>query len=151
MSTNPFDVRTVVLARHAQHVVLIHFPIALFIAAVGFDYLAQWTKNRTLAAAAYFNLLVAAVSTLPVVATGLIAWQWALEGQKLKGILLMHLVLGCVSSALIWLVFWIHFRARRHPEESLPNYRLLVEAVAVLLVGLTGHLGGFLSGVNGPA
>jgi len=151
MSTNPFDVRTVVLARHAQHVVLIHFPIALFTAAVGFDYLAQWTKNRTLAAAAYFNLLVAAVSTLPVVATGLIAWQWALEGQKLKGILLMHLVLGCVSSALIWLVFWIHFRARRHPEESLPNYRLLVEAVAVLLVGLTGHLGGFLSGVNGPA
>lgn len=151
MSTNPFDIRTVVLARHAQHVVLIHFPIALFTVAVGFDYLAQWTKNRTLAAAAYFNLLVAMVSTVPVVATGLIAWQWALEGQKLKGILLMHLVLGCVSSMLIWLVFWIHFRARRHPNESLPNYRLLVEAVAVLLVGLTGHLGGFLSGVNGPA
>jgi uncharacterized membrane protein len=150
MSTNPFDIRTVVLARHAQHVVLIHFPIALFTAAVGFDYLAQWTKNRTLAAAAYFNLLVAAVSTVPVVATGLIAWQWALEGQKLKGILLMHLVMGCVSSVLIWLLFWIHFRARRAPEESLPNYRILVEALAVLLVGLTGHLGGFLSGVSGP-
>jgi uncharacterized membrane protein len=150
MSTNPFDVRTVVLARHAQHVVLIHFPIALFTAAVGFDYLAQWTKNRTLAAAAYFNLLVAAVSTVPVVATGLIAWQWALEGQKLKGILLMHLVMGCVSSVLIWIVFWIHFRARRRSEGSLPNYRIPVEALAVLLVGLTGHLGGFLSGVNGP-
>jgi uncharacterized membrane protein len=150
MSTNPFDVRTVVLARHAQHVVLIHFPIALFTAAVGFDYLAQWTKNRMLAAAAYFNLLVAAVSTVPVVATGLIAWQWALEGQKLKGILLMHLVMGCVSSVLIWLVFWIHFRARRRPEESLPTYRMPVEALAVLLVGLTGHLGGFLTGVNGP-
>jgi uncharacterized membrane protein len=63
----------------------------------------------------------------------------------------MHLVLGCVSSALIWLVFWIHFRARRHREESLPNYRLPIEAIAVLLVGLTGHLGGFLSGVNGPS
>jgi uncharacterized membrane protein len=150
MTTNPFDIRTVLLARHAQHVVLIHFPIALFTAAVGFDYLAQWAKNRMLAAAAYFNLLVAAVSTVPVVATGLIAWQWALEGEKLKGILLMHLVLGCVSSVLICLVFWIHFRARRRPEQALPNYRLLVEAVAVLLVGLTGHLGGFLSGVNGP-
>jgi uncharacterized membrane protein len=150
MSTNPFDIKTVVLARHAQHVVLIHFPIALFAAAVGFDYLAQWMRNRTLAAAAYFNLLLAAVSTVPVVATGLIAWQWALEGQKLKGILLMHLVLGCVSSVFIWLAFCIHFRARRHTEESLPNYRLAIEAVAVLLVGLTGHLGGFLSGVNGP-
>ena len=129
---------------------LIHFPIALFITAVAFDYLAQWTKNRTLAAAAYFNLLLAAVSTVPVVATGLAAWQWALEGQKLKGILLMHLVLGCISSVLIWLVFWIHWRVRRHPAESLPKYRLPIEAVAVLLVGLTGHLGGFLSGVNGP-
>jgi uncharacterized membrane protein len=150
MSVNPFDLKTVLLAKHAQHVVLIHFPIALFTAAVAFDYLGQWTGNRTLAAAAYFNLLLAAVSTVPVAATGLAAWQWALEGQKLKGILLMHLVLGCTSSVLIWLVFWIHLRVRRHPEESLPKYRLPIEAIAVLLVGLTGHLGGFLSGVNGP-
>src|SRR5437879_1965107 len=137
MSVNPFDIRTVLLAKHAQHVVLIHFPIALFTAAVAFDYLAQWTKNRTLAAAAYFNLLLAAVSTVPVLGTGLAAWQWVLEGQKLKGILLMHLVLGCISSVLIWLVFWIHLRVRRDPKESLPKYRLSIEAVAALLVGLT--------------
>jgi 3-mercaptopyruvate sulfurtransferase SseA len=37
----------------------------------------QWTKNSTLAAAAYFNLLVAAFSSVAVVATGLAAWQWA--------------------------------------------------------------------------
>jgi len=150
MSANPFDIRTVLLAKHAQHVVLIHFPIALFTAAVALDYLGHWTKSRTLAAAAYFNLLLAAVSTVPVVATGLAAWQWALERQKLKGILLMHLVLGCISSVLIWIVFWIHFRVHRHPEESLPKYRLPIEAFAVFVVGLTGHLGGFLSGVNGP-
>ena len=149
MRVNPFDIGTVVLAKHAQHVVLIHFPIALFITAVAFDYLAQWRKNRILAAAAYFNLLLAAVSTVPVVATGFAAWQWTLEGQKLKGILLMHLVLGCTSSVLIWLVCWIHWRVRRHPTAALPPYRLPIEAVAVLLVGLTGHLGGFLTGVNG--
>jgi uncharacterized membrane protein len=150
MSVNPFDIRTVLLAKHAQHVVLIHFPIALFLAAVAFDCLAQWRRDQTLAGAAYFNLLLAAISTVPAVATGLAAWQWALEGQKLKGILLMHLALGCVSSALIWLVFWIHWRVRRHPDESLPKYRLPIEALGALLVGLTGHLGGFLSGVNVP-
>ena len=149
MRVNPFDTKTVILAKHAQHVVLIHFPIALFIAAVAFDYLAQWRKNPALAAAAYFNLLLAAISTVPVVASGLVAWRWALEGQKIKGILLMHLVLGCISSVLIWLVFWIHWRARRLPERSLPKYRLPIEGLAVLIVGLTGHLGGFLSGVNG--
>jgi len=150
VQVNPFDFRTVVFAKHAQHVVLIHFPIAVFITAVAFDYLAQWMKNRTLAAAASFNMLLAPVSTVPAVATGFAAWQWALEGQTLKGILLMHLVLGCLSSVVIWLACWIHWRVRRHPAASLPTYRLPFEAVAVLLVGLTGHLGGFLTGVNGP-
>jgi uncharacterized membrane protein len=150
MRVNPYSINSVLLAKHAQHVVLIHLPLALFPAAVAFDYVAQWAKSRTLAAAAYFNLLVAACSTVPVVATGLVAWQWALEGQKLKGVLRMHLVQGCISSLLIWCVLWIHWRAQRDPEKVLPTYRLPIEAVAVLLVGLTGHLGGFLSGVNGP-
>jgi uncharacterized membrane protein len=146
---NPFDLKTAILAKHAQHVVLIHFPIALFLAAVAFDFIALWTKRRGLADAAYYNLLGAAISTLPVLATGLLAWQFQLEGQKLKGILLLHLVLGCLSSLMIWLVLWVHFRARRRTV-YLPSYRLAVEFLAVALVALTGHLGGFLSGVNGP-
>ena len=36
---SPFDLKSALLAKHAQHVVLIHFPIALFLAAVLFDYL----------------------------------------------------------------------------------------------------------------
>jgi uncharacterized membrane protein len=141
---NPFDLKTAILAKHAQHVVLIHFPIALFLAAVAFDFIALWTKRRGLADAAYYNLLGAAVSTIPVLATGILAWQFQLEGQKLKGILLLHLVLGCVSSLMIWLVWWVHFRARRRTV-YLPSYRLAVEFLAVALVALTGHLGGFLS------
>jgi uncharacterized membrane protein len=146
---NPFDLRTALLAKHAQHVVLIHFPIALFITGVVFDLIAQWTKRRGLADAAYYNLLVAAISTFPVLATGLLAWQFQLEGQKLKGTLLLHLVFACVSSAMIWLVWWVHFRSRRRAV-GLPSYRLAIEFLAVGLVALTGHLGGFLSGVNLP-
>jgi len=146
---HPFDPKTVFFAKHAQHVVLIHFPIALFITAAGFDFVAQWTKRRGLTDAAYLNLTVAAISTLPVVVTGLLAWQLQLEGQKLKGILLLHLFLACCSTLMIWLVWCIHFRARRRAE-VLPNYRLALELLAVVLIALTGHLGGFLSGVNVP-
>ena len=146
---NPFDPKPVFLAKHAQHVVLIHFPIALFITAVAFDLIAQWTKRCGPADAAYYNLLVAAISTVPVLATGLLAWQFQLEGQKLKGILLLHLVLACVSTGMIWTVWWVHFRARRRAE-GLPNYRLALEVLGVVLIALTGHLGGFLSGVNLP-
>jgi len=146
---NPFDFKTALLPKRAQHVVLIHFPIALFITAVAFDLIAQWTKRRGLADAAYYNLLVAAISTVPVLATGLLAWQFQLEGQKLKAILLLHLVLACVSTGMIWLVWWVHFRARRRTV-FLPSYRLALEVLVVGIVALTGHLGGFLSGVNGP-
>ena len=43
---HPFDLKTALLAKHAQHVVLIHFPIALFITAVAVDLIAQGTKRR---------------------------------------------------------------------------------------------------------
>jgi uncharacterized membrane protein len=147
---HPFDIKTVLLAKHAQHVVLIHFPIALLLVGVAFDAAAQWTKRQALAAAAYYNLAVAAAFSVPVVVTGLLAWQFQLEGQKLKGVLLLHLVLGAVSSAMIVLVWWLHRRARSAPQPAFPPYRWPVELLAVLLVTLTGHLGGFLSGVNGP-
>ena len=146
---NPFDLKTILLAKHAQHVVLIHFPIALFISAVTFDLIAHWTKRNGLADTAYYNLLAAAISTVPVLATGILAWQFQLDGQKLKGILLLHLVLACASIVLIWLVWWQHFRARRRAE-VMPSYRLAIELLGVGLIVVTGHLGGFLSGVNGP-
>jgi uncharacterized membrane protein len=147
---HPFDLKAALLAKHAQHVVLIHFPIALFIAGVAFDFAAQWTKRQFLAAAAFCNLLAAAVVTLPVLVTGILAWQWQLEGQRLKGILLMHLVLGCASSVMIWVVSLVHLRAKHRAGAALPSSRLPIEALAVALLVLTGHLGGFLSGVNAP-
>ncbi len=145
---HPFDLRQMLMEKHAQHVVLIHFPIALFIAGVGLDSVAQWTKRKTLGFAAYVNLLLAAVMVLPAVATGLLAWQWALEGHRIKGILLLHIVFALASAAVIWIVWWIHFQARRSGGTTLPNYRLVLEIVGVVLLAITGHLGGFLSGVN---
>lgn len=149
ISPNSFDVRTVVLAKHAQHVVLIHFPIALFMAAVAFDLIAFWTKRHTFADAAYYNLLAAALATFPTLVTGIVAWQLQLEGQRLRGVLLQHLVLGLLSGALICLVWWLHFRARKRMHEP-PGYRFVIETLAVLVVLATAHLGGFLSGVNVP-
>jgi uncharacterized membrane protein len=148
---NPFDIKAALLAKHAQHVVLIHFPIALFIAGVFFDFLAQKTKKRGLLEAAYYNLLGAAIFAVPAVVTGIFAWQFQLEGQKLKGILLMHLVLGWTSTILMWMAWGLHVRARRQLPERLAVFRLGLETVAVAIIGLTGHLGGFLSGVNGPS
>lgn len=146
---SPFDWQAVLLAKHAQHVAIIHFPIALFTVGVAFDGIAAWTKKEVFATAALFNLTVAAIAVVPTVLTGILAWQWQLEGQRLKGVLLYHLVAGVLSAVLIVVNWWIHFRVRREASGALPAWRLAVELVGVLVVMVTGHLGGFVSGVNG--
>jgi uncharacterized membrane protein len=147
---SPFDWRSVLLARHAQHVVLIHFPIALFIAGVAFDAVGYWLQRERLAQAAYYNFCAAAILSLPALATGLIAWQWALEGQRLKGTLLQHLLAAVGSSLVIATVWLLEWRARLvNAFPVSPGLKFGLEILGVCLLALTGHLGGFLSGVNG--
>ena len=145
---NSFDLRTILLAKHAQHVVLIHFPIALFMTGVGFDLLSRGKRDSQLAAAAYLNLSIAAATVLPAVATGLLAWQFALDGKRLKGLLLLHLIAALSAALLVVASWWMHWRSRRPDTVSLPRYRIPVELLGVAIIALTAHLGGFLSGVN---
>ena len=146
---SPWDPRTAILAKHAQHVVIIHFPIALFIAGVVLDFIATWTRRKDLASAAYCNFCGALLTAVPAVLTGLLAWQLELEGRRLKAILLLHLLSAFVSLMLIAAVWWVHRRCKQ-PGNKLPASRWGLEILAVALVAITGHLGGFLSGVNHP-
>jgi uncharacterized membrane protein len=145
---HPFDLKAALLANHAQHVVLIHFPIPLFLVAFLFDVLAERLHRHELAEVAYYNLCVAAIFSVPTIATGLLAWQWALDGKRMKGILLYHLVFALASGTVILLSWWLHFRARRKAA-AVPSWRIPLQLAGVVLLMITGHLGGFLSGVNG--
>lgn len=140
-----FDIKQALLAKHAQHVVLIHFPIALFMVGAIFDWLGHFRASVSLRSAAYYNFVVAALTAPLAVGTGILAWQLQLDGQRLHGIILMHFLLGTASAALILFVWWIHYQGR---ERMSASFRLGLEAAGVLVIALTGHLGGFLSGVN---
>lgn len=147
-SVSPFDLRTVLMAKHAQHVVLIHFPIGLFIAGVLFDFLSRGKRTSQFAAAGYLNLSIAAATVLPVVGTGLLAWQFALEGKKLKGLLLWHLMASAITALLLIASWFVHWRTRKSESVLLPAYRVPMELLGVAAIAVTAHLGGFLSGVN---
>jgi uncharacterized membrane protein len=147
---NPFDLKAALLAKHAQHVVLIHFPIGLFLTSFAFDLLGLWRRDRTLATAAYYNLIAAAVAALPAVATGLLAWHWLYGGKRLRGNLRLHLVFGVLSAGMIWVLCgWRTWRERKQ-RQSMPRVYLAAELVAAAIITLTGHLGGILSGVDVP-
>jgi len=74
-----FDIRRYFFAKRAQNAALIHFPIALFLVVV--------------------------------------AWQWALGGERLKGVLLLHLMPGSLSSLLMWVVWFIHKQIKGKEQE----------------------------------
>ena len=88
-------------------------------------------------AVAYWNLAVAALAAIPSVLTGLLAWQFELEGRALKGILILHLLLGCTSVLLIIAVWCTHFRQRQRGEASASRYRWPLELAGVLVITLT--------------
>src|SRR2546423_5464157 len=148
-SLNPFNLKAAVFAGHAQHPVIIHFPIALFIASVVFELLALWRKQPVLAAVAYYNLLGAAISLPVAIATGVGAWRWQLEGAALKGNLRLHLLCALTSALLIFLLCGM--RSRLHAKcISPPIAYFTVTMLALMAITLTGHLGGILSGLETP-
>jgi uncharacterized membrane protein len=147
--TNPFDLRAALLAPHAQHPVIVHFPIALFIASVVFEILALWRKQPLFATVAYFNLIAAALTLPFTIASGLAAWHWQLEGATLKGNLRLHLVFALTTASIILLLSWKRSRLRSRGETPRAMYFALM-TLGLLAISVTGHLGGFLSGVEGP-
>lgn len=143
MTVHFFDLQHTLLARHAQHIVLVHFPIALVFVALLFDLLALRWRDQGWSAAAYWNLSVAAAAVFPVAITGLLAWRWQLEGAPLRGVLRLHLLLGMSSVVMIVTTWAIARRTRRAPSSA----RLVMELVTLLVVAATAHLGGVVAGL----
>src|SRR5215471_9453199 len=148
-SPNPFDLKAALLQGHAQHPVIIHFPIALLIGSVAFEVMAAWRKQPVLASVAYYNLLGAALTVPLAIATSLGAWHWQLEGAAIKGNLRLHMIFAVTSALLIFFLAWM--RSRLRAKGSSPSIAYwAVAVVTLLIITLTGHIGGILSGVETP-
>jgi uncharacterized membrane protein len=142
-----FDLRIALLAKHAQHIVVIHFPIALFCAAFLFDAAGYFRKRPMLTAVGYYNLIFAAAASIAAAGTGIAAWQLIYDGGPLRGVLKYHLVSAVLTVCGICGLALYRFRLNRTPDAQ-PGRTYLALAFAVMLgVVITAHLGGILSGV----
>lgn len=141
----PFALKTLLLPTHAQHRVLVHFPIALLVISLLFDVLGYLKKNPALTTAAYYNLIVAGVTAPFTVATGLLAWIFAFGQAPLQGFLLYHLILGVTSMLLIWALWWVRVRNQGRLEGAAGRTYVILGALSFMVISLTGHLGGWLT------
>jgi uncharacterized membrane protein len=143
---NPFTLKAMLFPKHAQHPILIHFPIALFVISLLFDLLGARRNDGTLRAAGFYNLVVAAVSAYAAAGSGLLARQFLYGGAALTGYLLYHLLLGIGLTLLLTLLAWMRVR-QRSPEQPVSRAYVALALLGLILIIITGHLGGILSGV----
>ncbi len=126
------------------HVLLVHFPIALAFCAVLADILWLVTRKDRFRDAGVYCLVLAAVSALPVVITGLaMARSQEFVGDYLS-IVTTHKYLGITSFTIAALAAVIRLSCRQRLKGLwLIAYCVLILALAIS-IAFTGHYGGML-------
>jgi uncharacterized membrane protein len=123
------------------HVVLVHFPIALLIAAAAGEAWSAWRRCSTPAAAVHFCVLLGASGAVTTAALGwLHAWGGA--GAGMPAPLGLHRWLGTATAGWAVLTAVLSARDNRRGVRS-GRFRVAI-LVAAILVGATGHFGGVL-------
>lgn len=130
------------IPKNAFHPAIVHFPIALFMAGLLLDALGVITKHKTMLLAGWYNLMLAALSCVGAIGSGLLAMF--LKGYPFSGTVLTHFGYAVGSSVIMWIL--VAMRVDRHEKMNIPLrvvYYLLA-FLALFLISWAGHVGGDL-------
>ncbi len=126
------------------HVVIVHFPIALALCAVLADLLWLAKRKDIFRNAGIYCLILAVISALPVIITGLIKiWGRQFGGDYLS-MITVHKYLGIACFVIAALAVGIRLGCRGGMKKWwLAGYCVLMLALAVC-IAITSHYGGML-------
>ena len=124
------------------HLLMIHFPIALVLAAGIGEILSLWRRSSTPSESVRFCLLVAALAAIPTASLG---WLHAAAGNGVGSpqLLLAHRWFG--TTAAVWLVVTAVCSERDSRRGVRTRSLRLLLMSGILLTALTAHLGGRLA------
>lgn len=128
------------------HPAVVHFPIALLVAAAAAELLLLRTGRTSLAAARSFCLWLAAPSAF---LAGLLGWFYAeFQLREETDLLELHQWLGTAAIGLAFLALVLQETSRRREGRGWPLALRTALFLAAALVLLSGYFGGVL--VHGP-
>ncbi len=124
------------------HLLVLHLPIALVLAAALADVLYALARRRFFRAAGFYCLVFAAASAVPTMVTGLLlADEFDMAGETLE----LHEHLGIATTVVLLAAAVLRIiRRDRLPSWWAYAYGVLVFA-AVVLISAAGHYGGILA------
>ena len=125
------------------HGAITHFPIALLFVSVGMDYFAS--KRPGLCSGAWLLLILGTLGTVAATITGLVAHLAYEDDSFLLSAIDRHQYLGFATTALFaGLTAWRWRSMRRGGDAGGTRAYLAVAFVGLLVLGITGFLGGSL-------
>lgn len=119
------------------HVVILHFPIVLFWVAFVYDILGAFFKVNSYPAAHWF-VIIAALTAVPTVITGLIALQAKVDNP------FVYMHRNWALTTFIFAFFYALYRLRLLRQHAMgPKYLLVfLSAITVALISITADFGG---------
>lgn len=136
--------------KHPLHPALVHIPTALWPAALVFDLLAAAQGDNLFVRLAFYALLVGLLAALLAAPTGYADWTDIRREKPAWKIGLAHMVLNLtitVMQVLNLVLRWGSFKT----ADLVPTGLVLLSAAAVLLLLVSGYLGGrmiYAYGIN---
>jgi uncharacterized membrane protein len=131
------------IAGHPVHPMLIPFPLALWVTSFIVDVIFYFYRNTTLLLISKFLLAAGIIGGLVAAVPGIIDWL-AIKNQEVKRIANWHARFNIIAL----LIFAVSLYLRTHYGAPWIGWRLtvpfLISLVGVILIGISGWLGGDL-------
>lgn len=123
------------------HPMIIHFPIALFLAAVGFEIISLFANKELFQKIAFANYVLASIAAILAVIFGTISANTIPHNETIHEIMEIHQLLGWITMGLfIVLAIWNYLVVKNWRKLPLLYWILVVIAAGSITWGAT--LGG---------
>ena len=121
------------------HMLVVHFPIAMFVGALGVELFGLWRGNRDYERAAQVMLVVGAIGAVVAAALGWFAGGFYLTDRN--SVLMIHRWLGTAIAGAGILLIYLLVSARRAPDKPRSAYWAGL-GVLTIAIAVQGYLGG---------
>ena len=121
------------------HTLVIHFPIAMFVGALGVELFGLWRRDARYQSAAHVMLMVGAVGAIVAAFLGWFAGGFYLTDRN--QVLMLHRWLGTAIAVAGFGLLYLSATARRSPEKPRTIYWVAL-AVMTIAIAIQGYIGG---------
>jgi len=127
---------------HPSHVMFVHFPVALYIGALGLDIVSRIGHFPSAPLAATWLILGAFAGSLFAVPTGLVDWWGMKPGSRARKVANKHLLLQLTTAGIFVVNEVVRWSHRNDPRAH--SLWIVLGAIGVITLTLGQYFGGVL-------